>query len=96
MKYYLEAGKGQPSFSVSVSDQPQILASSLPERVVRQTSPAVFQWVQLNAAALLSFWNGFPSGTKATPGRRMKCRRSSPGFSGSRRTETIVTPRHLN
>ncbi len=57
VKYYLKAGRGQPSFSISVADQPEVLASSLPERVVRQMSPGVIAWVQLNRGALLSFWN---------------------------------------
>jgi hypothetical protein len=57
IKYSLKAGRHQPSFSVSISPAPRILASSLPDRVVNRVSPAVIEWVKLNREALLQFWN---------------------------------------
>lgn len=55
--YFQKGGKDQPSFSISISQSPRVLASSLPDRVVAQMSPEVIRWVALNRAALLSFWN---------------------------------------
>jgi uncharacterized protein YneR len=56
VKFFVKAGGDQPSFSVSISDEPEIVASSLPERVVRQNAPDVISWVKLNKSALLQFW----------------------------------------
>jgi hypothetical protein len=56
VKYFVKTGKGQPSFSVSISAEPEILASSLPERLVRRIAPEVIEWVKLNRADLLRFW----------------------------------------
>lgn len=57
IKYFMKAGKDQPSFSVSISEQPGVLASSLPNRVLNQMAPSVIEWVKLNHLALLRFWN---------------------------------------
>ena len=57
IKYSLKAGRHQPSFSVSISPEPRILASSLPDRVINRVAPAVIEWVKLNREALLQFWN---------------------------------------
>jgi hypothetical protein len=57
VKYYVQPGRSQPSFSVSISDRPTAVANSLPVRVLRQMSPQVNQWVSLNRTALLDFWN---------------------------------------
>ena len=57
VKYFLKTGRHQPSFSVSISDEPVVLASSLPERDLNRAAPAVIQWVRLNRGALLRFWN---------------------------------------
>ena len=57
VKYFVKTGKGQPSFSVSISAEPRVLANSLPERVANQMAPSVIEWVKLNREALLSFWN---------------------------------------
>jgi hypothetical protein len=56
VKYFVKTGKGQPSFSVSISAEPEVLASSLPERVVRRVAPVVVEWVKLNRVDLLRFW----------------------------------------
>ena len=57
VKYFLQPGRTQPSFSVSIADQPTVVANSLPQRVFRQTAPHVVAWVTLNRDALLDFWN---------------------------------------
>jgi len=56
-KYFLQPGRTQPSFSVSISDAPAVVANSLPPRVVRQMSPQVIEWVSRNKDALLDFWD---------------------------------------
>ena len=57
MKYFLQPGRSQPSFSVAVADTPTVVANSLPVRVVRQRSPQVIDWVSRNKDALLDFWH---------------------------------------
>src|SRR5215471_14997485 len=57
VKYFLQPGRSQPSFSVSVVDTPTVVANSLPVRVVRQRSPQVIDWVSRNQHALLDFWH---------------------------------------
>jgi hypothetical protein len=56
-KYFMQPGRTQPSFSVSVTDTPTVVANSLPARTVRQISPQVIAWVTLNRDALLDFWH---------------------------------------
>jgi hypothetical protein len=57
VKYLQKPGEDQKSFSVSIGDRPEVLASSLPERIVNEMSPLVSAWVQLNKAELLRLWN---------------------------------------
>ena len=57
VKYFVQPGRTQPSFSVSVADAPAVVANSLPVRVVRQMSPRVIDWVLRNKDALLDFWH---------------------------------------
>jgi hypothetical protein len=57
VKYFLKAGGNQPSFSVSIGAEPRVLASSLPDHVLRRIAPQVIAWVRLNREALLTFWN---------------------------------------
>jgi hypothetical protein len=57
VKYFLQPGRTQPSFSVSISDAPAVVANSLPARVVRRMSPQVIGWVTRNKDALLAFWD---------------------------------------
>jgi len=57
VKYFVQPGRTQPSFSVSITDPPAVVANSLPVRTVRQIAPQVIQWVTQNRAALLDFWN---------------------------------------
>jgi hypothetical protein len=56
VKYYLQPGRTQPSFSVTIADAPTVAANSLPVRVVRQISPQVTAWVARNRDVLLDFW----------------------------------------
>ncbi len=56
VKYFLQPGRSQPSFSVSIADMPNVVANSLPPRVVRQMSPQVIEWVSRNKDALQDFW----------------------------------------
>src|SRR6266567_8483504 len=56
VKYFLQPGRSQPSFSVTISDAPTVAANSLPVRVFRQMSPQVINWVSRNKDALLDFW----------------------------------------
>ncbi|HEX6441440.1 MAG TPA: hypothetical protein VF007_04585 [Stellaceae bacterium] len=57
VKYFVQPGRTQPSFSVSVVDPPAVVANSLPARVLRQRLPQVIEWVSRNRNALLDFWN---------------------------------------
>ena len=56
VKYFVQPGRSQPSFSVSIADPPAVVANSLPARTMRQISPKVIEWVWLNRDALLDFW----------------------------------------
>jgi hypothetical protein len=57
VKYFVLPGRTQPSFSVSVTDTPTVVANSLPARTVRQMAPQVIEWVSRNKDALLDFWH---------------------------------------
>jgi len=57
VKYFVQPGRTQPSFSVSIADIPAVVANSLPARVVRQMSPQVIGWVSRNRDTLLDFWD---------------------------------------
>jgi hypothetical protein len=57
VKYFVQPGRTQLSFSVSIADAPAVVANSLPARVVRQMSPQVIDWVSRNKDALLDFWH---------------------------------------
>ena len=39
VKYFLQTGPGQPSFSVSVASEPRVVASSLPDRDFARMAP---------------------------------------------------------
>jgi hypothetical protein len=55
VKYFLQPGRSQPSFSGAVAHNPTVIANSLSLRVVRQRSPQVIDWVSRNKDALLDF-----------------------------------------
>src|SRR6516162_11378637 len=52
VKYFLQPGRTQPSFSVSIGDAPAVVANSLPARTVRQMAPQVIDWVLRNKDGL--------------------------------------------
>ena len=56
VKYFLQPGRSQASFSVAIADVPTVVANSLTVRVVRRLSPQVIEWVSRNKDALLDFW----------------------------------------
>src|SRR5467141_1587769 len=64
VKYFLQPGRSQPSFSVAVADNPSVVANSLPLRVVRQALPQVIDWVSRNKDALFDFWDHGDTGTQ--------------------------------
>jgi len=64
VKYFVQPGRTQPSFSVSVADPPAVVANSLPARTLRQMAPQVIEWVSRNRIALLDFWNNGDSWTQ--------------------------------
>lgn len=66
VKYFLQPGRSQPSFSVAVADTPTVVANSLPVRVVRRRSPQVIDWVSRKRMRYSI------SGTTATPGHSRK------------------------
>jgi hypothetical protein len=55
-KYFVQPGRTQPGFSVSIADPPTVVANSLPERTLRQMAPQVIEWVSRNRQDLLDFW----------------------------------------
>lgn len=48
---------GQQSFSMTIADNPRIVANSLPENIVSAVKQKVETWIQLNQLELLDFWN---------------------------------------
>jgi hypothetical protein len=56
VKYFVQPGRTQPSFSVSIADPPTVVANSLPERTLCQMAPQVIEWVSRNRQDLLDFW----------------------------------------
>jgi hypothetical protein len=56
VKYFLKAGRHNPSFSIAVASEPRVVANSLEERDLMKMAPRVMQWVALNHEALASFW----------------------------------------
>ena len=57
VKYFVQPGRNQASFSVLIADPPRLVANSLADRVPRQRSQEVIRWVALNRDALLDFWH---------------------------------------
>ena len=58
VKFSLKAGRYQPSFSVSIAQEPRILAQSrdISDHVVTAIGPRIIEWVSLNREALLDYW----------------------------------------
>lgn len=57
VKYFRRLGKGQPSFSVSIAEQPAVLVSSLSQAETERHAPDVIEFVLRNRERLLDFWN---------------------------------------
>jgi hypothetical protein len=57
VKYFRKLGKGQPSFSVSIADEPEVLVSSLSQADTDRHAPDVIEFVRRNRDGLLDFWN---------------------------------------
>ncbi len=64
VKYFVQPGRTQPGFSVSISDPPAIVANSLPARTVRQMAPQIVERVRRNRDDLLDFWINSDSWTQ--------------------------------
>lgn len=56
VKYFVRPGRSQPSYSVSIGEEPVLLVSTLEDRVVRRTLPLVQAFVVRNRQVLLDFW----------------------------------------
>ncbi len=56
VKYFMKPGRHQPSFSVSISAEPRVVANSLPDRDMARMAPAVIAWVEANHVMLSRFW----------------------------------------
>ncbi len=65
VKYFEKRGDGQPSFSVSISSEPEVLSNSLPQRVCNRMAPLVIAWVAQNHVGLSEFWGVGTSWTLA-------------------------------
>jgi hypothetical protein len=56
VKYFRKLGKGQPSFSVLIADEPEVIVSSLSEADTNRYAPQVIDFVRRNRERLLDFW----------------------------------------
>ncbi len=57
VKYFEDRpGEGVPSFSVSISTEPEVVENRLPDSVLSRMSPLVIEWGRLNQQQLLDFW----------------------------------------
>jgi hypothetical protein len=66
VKYYLQPGRSQPSFSVAIADTPAVVANSVPVRIVRQMSPQVIAGYRATRMRCSIF------GITAIPGHSLK------------------------
>lgn len=55
VKFFKKLGKDQPSFSVSIAEQPEV--SSLSQADTDRYAPEVIEFVHRNRERLLDFWN---------------------------------------
>jgi len=49
-------GENQPSMSVLIAADPEVVENSLPDRTARRMAPLVQAWVRLNHPKLRDFW----------------------------------------
>ncbi len=64
VKYFVQPGRNQPSFSVLLANPPYVVANSLPDRILRQSTPDMLRWVALDKGALLDLWDNGDSWTE--------------------------------
>jgi hypothetical protein len=57
VKYFRKLGKGQPSFSVSIAEEPAVLVTSLGQSDTDRYSPQVIDFVRRNRERLVDFWD---------------------------------------
>jgi hypothetical protein len=55
VKYFVQPGRMQPSFSVSIADAPIVVANSLPARTVRQMAPPGYRLGRLEPRCTVGF-----------------------------------------
>ncbi len=57
VKYFAgRPGTNQPSMSVLVSENPEIVENNLPTKIVNRMAPRVQEWVKNNHTKLSDFW----------------------------------------
>jgi hypothetical protein len=57
VKYYAgRPGDNQPSMSVLIAPNPEVVESHLPVRTANRVAPMVREWVRLNHEKLRNFW----------------------------------------
>ena len=56
VKYFKKAGDGQPSFTVSISQEPILLANTMDMKTVNRMLPKVQKFVEMNVDDLQYFW----------------------------------------
>ena len=56
VKYFRRLGKAQPSFSVSIAEDPTVLVTSLSQTETDRYAVQVIEFVRRNREKLLDFW----------------------------------------
>lgn len=57
VKYFAgRPGENQPSMSVLIGANPDVVENGLPDRIANRMAPLVQAWVRLNHAKLRDFW----------------------------------------
>lgn len=57
VKFFRKLGKGRPSFSVSIAENPEVLVTSLSKPETDRYAPQVIDFVRRNREKLLDFWH---------------------------------------
>lgn len=57
VKGYLgRSGSDQPSFSMTISEDPEVVATSYSDRETAQAAKALAPWIKANSVSLRTFW----------------------------------------
>lgn len=57
VKYFAgRPGDSQPSMSILIAADPQVVENSLPDRIASRMAPRVQAWIRLNHERLRDFW----------------------------------------